>query len=137
MALHWFKVDTNIAQHDKILDLLERRGGRGIAFSYVCAIAYCVANGTDGFIPRRALAFIHATKADMVAMWECGLIAPHPEGTDKGWYIPNYAEHQVMKDVADLLKDKQRKGAAITNAKKKCAASGHDPDCTCWKKASR
>ena len=124
MALPWARLDTNIASHDKILELLAHDDGRAIAFSYVCCIAYSVGNGTDGFIPFGALPFVHAAKKDMQLMVEVGLLAPHP----KGWTVLNFTERQQTSEATAIL----------TNDKKRASAKGncvrhHGPDCGCWK----
>jgi len=124
MALPWFKVASNIGQHDKILDLLERRGGRGIAFSFIAALGYSVGNGTDGDIPKRALPFIHATPKDMYVMQEVGLMAP----TQKGWHIRNFDKYQLTSEASEAALEMKRLGGRKTACKNK----GHAPDCKCW-----
>ena len=127
MALPWARLDTNIASHDKILALLTRRNGRGIAFSYVCAIAYATGNGTDGHIPFAALPFIHATKTDMAALVEVGLMAPNPAG----WTIPNFDKRQQLNLTTKSVRAAQSLGAAKGNC-----VRWHGADCGCWKEAS-
>lgn len=125
MALPWVRVDANIAMHDKILDLLERRNGRAIAFSYICAIAYSGANGTDGHIPFRALPFIHASKKDAEALVEVELFDPHATG----WTIRNYGERQQLQKVTSNVRAAQSAGAQKANC-----IRHHGKECGCWQK---
>ncbi|MGC0144448.1 hypothetical protein [Pseudactinotalea sp. Z1732] len=124
MALQWARLDTNIASHDKILDLLGYEDGRAIAFSYICCIAYSVGNGTDGHIPFAALPFVHASKRDMETMVDAGLVDPNP----KGWTVRNFADRQQVSAVATQIhQDKKR-----ASAKGNCVRH-HGADCGCWK----
>lgn len=127
MALPWVRVDSNIATHDKILDLLGRKNGRSIAFSYVCAIAYSGGNGTDGHIPFAALPFIHATKRDAEVLVEVGLFEPNP----RGWTIRNYANRQQLSFVSDQVRDTKKRASAKANC-----IRWHGDTCGCWKDAA-
>jgi len=123
VAFDWFRVDVNIKDHDKILNLLEQDNGRAIAFSYVCALAYSTGAGTDGFVPFRAVPIIHATEEEMGVMRDAGLVKPHP----KGWEIVNFARRQATAEAKEITKELQRKGAQATNCKRK----GHKPPHPC------
>lgn len=125
MGLPWFRTDSNIASHDKILTLLGRRGGRGIAFTYVCCIAYGALNGTDGAVPFAALPFVHGTRADMAALVEVGLLAPTPTG----WQVVNYAERQQTSLVTEEIRTAQSIGAQKGNC-----IRHHGPECGCWRR---
>lgn len=126
MGLAWVRLDTNIASHDKILDLLGRRNGRAIAFSYVCCIAYCGGNGTDGRIPFAALGFVHATKSEMATLVEVGLLKPIPTG----WEIVNYGERQQLRAISEVIRTAQSVGGLKGNCLRH-----HGPECGCWKKS--
>jgi hypothetical protein len=125
MGLPWVRLDSNIASHDKILELLERRNGRGIAFTYICCIAYSGQNGTDGHIPFAALPFVHGTKTDMQALVSVGLLTPTP----KGWQVNNYADRQQTSFVTSEIRAAQTVGG-----KKGACIRHHGPDCGCWRK---
>lgn len=125
MGLPWVRLDSNIASHDKILELLGRRNGRAIAFSYLCCIAYSGLNGTDGHIPFAALPFVHATKNDMNTLVEVGLLIPTP----KGWSVVNYADRQQTSVVTEEIRAAQTIGG-----KKGACLRHHGPDCGCWRK---
>ena len=123
MGLPWVRLDSNIASHDKILALLERRNGRAAAFSYCCSLAYAGGNGTDGHIPFAALPFLHATKRDAEMLVEVGLWDP-----DRfGWTIRNFTERNQMSVVSDAIRAGQRRGALKANCTR-----WHGPDCKCW-----
>lgn len=122
-GLPWARLDVNIASHDKILALLLHRNGRGVAFSYVCSIAYTVGNGTDGVIPYAALPFLHATKTDMNKLVEVGLLQPIPIG----WLIPNFGERQQLNSASKSL----RAGQKAKSAKGNCVR-WHGSECGCW-----
>lgn len=125
MALSWVRLDTNIASHDKILELLARRNGRATAFTYVCALAYCGLNETDGHVPFAALPFVHGTKTDMNALVEVGLLAPNP----KGWTVVNYGDRQQLSTIGTDIRTAQSIGAQKGNC-----IRHHGPECGCWRK---
>ena len=126
MGLPWVRLDTNIASHDKILDLIGRKNGRATAFTYVCSLAYSGQNGTDGHIPFAALTFVHGSKRDAEALVEVGLWEPHPTG----WTIRNYDGRQQLSLVTDNIRASQRRGALKANC-----VRWHGPDCSCWENA--
>lgn len=128
MALSWIRLDTNIAFHDKILELLARRNGRAIAFSYICSLTYCGLNGTDGHIPFAALPFVHATRNDMNVLMEVGLLAPNP----KGWDVVNYGDRQQLKATTEEITAAQSLGGQKGNC-----VRHHGPECGCWKKKAK
>jgi hypothetical protein len=124
VSLPWFRFDTNFPSHDKVLELVELGDrGRAAGFVYVCGLAYCQDNETDGLIPFGALPFIHAkrTHAQMLvahAMWK-----PHP----KGWEIVNYLERQPSADAIQ-----QARVVRSRAGKKGNCARWHRQPCNCW-----
>lgn len=93
MPLPWFRADTNLPTHDKILDLVGNgQRGKAAAFVYVCSIAHSVGHGTDGYIARAALPFIHATPADARLLAEARLW----EVVEGGWRIKNFGTRQLI-----------------------------------------
>lgn len=123
MGLPWVRLDTTIASHDKILDLVGRRNGHRTAFVYVCSLAYAGGNGTDGHVPFAALPFIHGTRTDALTLVDVGLWAPNPHG----WTVRNYGERQQLSAVSDAIRAAQRRGALKANC-----IRWHGKDCTCW-----
>lgn len=126
MALPWVRLDSNIPTHDKILNLVTDPSPKRwqAAASYMFALAWAGAAGTDGHIPRAALRMIHGTEAtarllEKHRLWETA--------TD-GWRIRNYEQRQELAIVTEA------KRAASTLASKKAnCIRWHGPDCGCWK----
>ena len=119
MPIDWIRLDGQIASHDKILGLLADPSPRRwqAAFSYCCALGWAAIQGTDGFIPRSALAFIHGTRATATLLVRYGLWDP----VDDGWRIHNY-----------LLRQMPASARSIAARKANCTR-WHGPDCHCWK----
>jgi hypothetical protein len=118
MTLPWFRVDTNIATHDKILALLSDPSTSRwqAAFSYVCSIGWSAASGTDGRIPLGALPMVHATPR--IASL---LVKYHLWHTDMaGFQIHNYANYQQLSRISEEKSDLGRKAACVR---------WHGPDC--------
>lgn len=111
-GLPWARLDTNLPTHDKVLELVGVGAkGKAAGFVYVCAIAYAVGHGTDGFIRRAALPFIHATPADARLLVDARLWTP----VEGGWQIANYGTRQAAGMSAQVLSEVRaqagRKGA--------------------------
>lgn len=96
MSLPWVRLDTSIAQNYKVLTLVGDRNHRAVA-AYVFGLAYCGQQGTDGYIPKAALPFIHATAKDAQALCEVGLW--HHEGG--GYQVNDWREYQPSNDETD------------------------------------
>ncbi len=107
MGLPWIRLDTTIADHPKILELVEDKAFQA-AFAHVMAMAYCGKHGTDGFISRSALPFIHARKADADRLVKVGLW--HEERG--GWLINGWDEYQLSDDDAKKRRERAQKAAA-------------------------
>jgi hypothetical protein len=130
MPLPWVRLDTNLPSHDKVLALLDEKpdgSGHRAAFAYVCSIAYCGQNGTDGLIPFRALMFVHARKRDAELLVKHMLWTPDP----MGWRIPNYLERQQSQQDTESARAGKRLGALKANC-----VRWHGDDCNCWKEAA-
>lgn len=129
MGLPWVRLDSNIAQHDKILALLADPSSKKwqALSSYFCGLAWSGGQGTDGFVPTFALQAVHGTSVTARLLVKHGLWA---EGTN-GWQIRNYAERQELAIVAE-----SKRAAAASAARKANCVRWHGPDCGCWKEAS-
>jgi len=89
MGLPWFRVDTSLPTHDKILELIGAGPkGKGAAFVYVAGLAYCAMHETDGMIRRAALPFIHGTPTEARMLAEARLW----EVVEGGWQVVNYLD---------------------------------------------
>lgn len=98
MPLPWVRVDSNIAQHDKVMRLLREDPSpkRWQAFtSYVCSIGWSAGSGTDGRIPTYALEGVYGTQTTARLLVAHGLWEP----VAGGWQIHNYAEYQQTEEV--------------------------------------
>jgi hypothetical protein len=118
MSLPWFRVDTNLPTHDKILDLLGRSPkGKGAAFVYVCSMAYAAGHDTSGFIARAALPFVHGTPADARLLAESRLC----EVVEGGWQIRNWGTRNLtgasQQAISDVRSKAGKEGAAKRWAK--------------------
>ena len=115
MTLPWFRMDTGFSSHDKILNLLDDRAPPATrwraAFSYVAAIDWSVAKGTDGRIPANALPLVHGTANTARLLVKHGLW----EERLTGWKIHNYERRQALsRDVAhdyELRREAGRRAA--------------------------
>jgi hypothetical protein len=110
VALPWFRADTNLPTHDKILDLLGRSPkGKGAAFVYVCSLAYAAGHDTNGFIARAALPFIHGTAVEARLLAESRLW----EVVEGGYKIRNWGTRQLAGAESQVMHD-----SAVANGKK-------------------
>ena len=112
MALPWFRADTNIATHDKILELLGKSPkGKGAAFVYVCSLAYSAGHETSGFIARAALPFVHGSTLEARLLAEVRLW----DVVEGGWKIRNWGTRQLVgaeaQAVHDSAVERGKKGA--------------------------
>lgn len=109
MSLPWFRVDSHIGSHDKILSLFsDPSPKRWQAFtSYVCALGWSVDHGTNGHVPPAALPFVHATTAT------ARLLVTYRLWTEaqSGWEIVNFAERQQL-DIVTAGKQAARRAAS-------------------------
>lgn len=125
MGLPWVRIDSHIASHDKVLNLLSDPSPKRwqAAFSYVCAIGWSGDQGTDGFVPKVALQFVHGSEATArllvkYRLWEEALT---------GWQIHNYADRQELAAITASKQEAKRMAAEKGNCSR-----WHGPDC--WKK---
>ena len=126
MALPWVRLDSNIAGHDKILNLVSDPSPKRwqAAASYMFSLGWSGGSGTDGKIPRAALPFIHGTPTTarllvVYRLWE---------DVPTGWTIRNFDQRQELLIVSESKRAAQRAGALKGNC-----IRHHGPDCHCWK----
>lgn len=124
MALPWFRVDTHIGDHDKILALASDPSPKRwqAAFSYVCGIGWSVDHGTNGRIPVAALPFIHATPATARLLVAHGLWVERTAA----WEIRNFLMYQQAAEV-----DAEKVAQQSFGGKKARCRANHGPDCGC------
>ncbi len=108
MPLPWVRLDTAMPDHPKIIDLIDcHKEGRAAAFVWVCSIAYSGKHGTDGFIPKGALARCNGRPPHARLLCDVGLWKD--EGV--GWTIPGWAEYQESNAETQARSDKARRAA--------------------------
>ncbi|MBH0121543.1 hypothetical protein I0Q12_19320 [Rhodococcus sp. CX] len=107
MGLPWIRLDTTLADHPKILELVEDKAFQA-AFAAVMAMTYSGKHGTDGFISRSALPFIHARTVDAKRLVKVGLWVEVPGG----WLINGWDEYQLSDDAAKKRRERAQKAAA-------------------------
>lgn len=123
MPLPWIRLDTQFPTNPKVLALVEDRKYRAIAV-YTCSLAYAGAHGTDGFIPRTALPFIHSTPKEARELAEVGLW--HTD--KKGWLINDWADYQQTSEATADIVHAKRSGARKGNC-----IRWHGINCGCWR----
>jgi hypothetical protein len=129
MGLPWVRLDSNIAHHDKINDLLDAEPTKGwrAAFVYVSALGYAGGHGTDGLIKFSALSSVRGTRAVAELLVRYDLWRPDPHG----WRIPNWEKRQELSTTTARRSLAQSAGAQKANCKR-----WHGEACGCWEQAS-
>lgn len=107
MGLPWIRLDTTLADHPKVLELVADKAFQA-AFAHLMAMTYSGKHGTDGFISRSTLPFIHARKADADKLAKVGLW----DVVAGGWQIHSWDEYQVSDEEAKRRREKAQKAAA-------------------------
>lgn len=123
MGLPWVRLDSDIANHDKIVQLLDHRDGHKAFTLYICALGWSGGAGTDGHIPRHMLTRLYGQKrlAELLVdtrLWEYA---------EDGWTIRNWAQRQELAAVSEGKKAAARLGARKANCRRH-----HGPECGCW-----
>ena len=126
MGLPWVRLDSNIANHDKVLKLLSGRDGYRAFTVYICGLGYSGAHATDGLIPKYALTHLHGLEKHARQLVDAGLWEYDPNGA--GWLIRNWEIRQEMSFITE-----GKKAAQILAAKKTNCQRWHGPNCGCWK----
>lgn len=110
MPLPWVRLDTAMPDHPKIIDLVDGHGEAGMAaaFVWVCSLTYAGKHGTDGFIPRGALARLngkskHADLLVRVGLWH--------DQAGVGWQINGWTEFQMSTEETQTRSAKARAAA--------------------------
>jgi hypothetical protein len=106
VGLPWVRLDTAFPRNPKILELIERKDHRAVLV-YLCGLAYCGEHGTDGYIPRSGLVFLHGRPADAVK-----LVAVRLWHEDVGgWLVNDWADFQPSTEE-NARRRKQAQAAA-------------------------
>lgn len=126
MPLPWVRLDSSFAAHDKVVTLVHDHGdrGRSALFVYVCSLAYCGQQETDGAVPFAAMPFIHGRRKDGELLVEAGLWKPTPTGYE----VVNWMKRQPSADTSTRVRAVRRAAATKGNC-----VRWHGPDCGCWR----
>ncbi len=116
MGLPWVRLDCAFPANPKLLAMLGEKDGHRAALVYICGLAYCGAHGTDGFIPREALPFVHARHSEAERLARHGFWWPQPGG----WLIKDWAEFQAASTEAQERRQRAQAAAAAR-------WDGHEP----------
>jgi hypothetical protein len=90
VGLPWVRLDTAFPSNPKLLGMLAEKDGHRAALAYICALCHAGAHGTDGFISREVLPYIHARMSDADRLVRHGFWIPRPGG----WMVNGWAEKQ-------------------------------------------
>lgn len=132
-VLPWVRLQTDMQENPKILELLSRRGGSHTAFVYLCSLSFSGKKGTFGFIPKTALPFIHATQKDAKALVDVGLWKPSEDPKQSGWQVHDWDVYQPSKEYVQTRKDNARNAARARwskspgNAQEAASSEGDPP----------
>jgi hypothetical protein len=120
MSLPWVRLDTQFPTNPKVLLLVEGKQWRAITV-YICGLGYAGAHGTNGYIPRGALMFLHGTKREAEQLVEVGLWIPNPTGSD------DWDEYQATgQEMAERRTRAQAAALARWHPEKYAAMKGSD-----------
>lgn len=112
-GLAWIRLDTGWPRNPKVLTLLTERDGYRAAVVYISSLAYSGEQGTDGFIPKLALAQLHGRPIDAQRLIKVGLW----HELDNGYQVNDWQDYQQTSDET-----KARSERAKTLAAKRWAA---------------
>ena len=109
----WFRFDTSFPSHDKILELVELYGQKGMAagFVYTCMLALQVGHENDGVIKKTSLRAAFGKPGDAALLVAVGLWEP----IDTGWRVVNFGNRQVVGAAQQVISESKsaagKKGA--------------------------
>ena len=123
MPLPWVRLDTAFPYNPKLLAMLAEKDGHRAGLVYVCSLGYAGAHGTDGFIPREALPFVHGRTADARRLVEHGFWQEQPGG----WLIHDWLEFQESNEETNQRRVKAQMAARVRWDKVKANGRPDDP----------
>ena len=109
MPLPWVRLDTAFPYNPKLLAMLAEKDGHRAGLVYVCSLGYSGAHGTDGFIPREALMFVHGRPTDARRLVEHGFWTEQPGG----WLIHDWLEFQESNEETSQRRIKAQMAARV------------------------
>lgn len=108
MPLPWVRLDTAFPYNPKLLAMLGEKDGYRAALVWVCSLAHAGAHGTDGFISREALPWIHGRQSDADRLVKHGFWWLEPGG----WSINGWLEYQESNEDTQQRRKRAQAGAA-------------------------
>lgn len=108
MGQQWVRLDSSFPRNHKLLALLGMSSGHRGAVLYLCGLAYAGEQGTDGFIPREALAMLHGRPVDAVHLVDVGLWHKDPGG----WTVHDWEHYQPSTEEQHMRSKRARAAAA-------------------------
>jgi hypothetical protein len=108
MPLPWVRLDTAFPYNPKLLAMLAEKDGHRAALVWLASLAYSGGQGTDGFISREALPFIHGRPADADRLVRHGFWRAQPGG----WLINSWVEKQESNSETQERRVRAQAGAA-------------------------
>lgn len=127
MGLPWVRLDTDIANHDKVVKLLGAKDGWRAFTVYICALGWSGGHGKDGHVPEHILTRLYGQPRHARMLVDHGLWTYDEDGD--GWWIRNYDSRQELAVVSEAKRAAQRLGGLKSACRKH-----HGPDCNCWQK---
>lgn len=119
MGLPWVRLDTSMPDNPKILGVLAERDGHRSAFVWICCLTYAGKHGTDGFIPKSAMPFVHGRSSDFARLVASNALRVVPGG----WEIPGWGEFQESNEETQKRSERARHAAAIRWSKDEHASA--------------
>ncbi len=108
MPLPWVRLDTAFPYNPKLLAMLAEKDGHRAALLYICSLSHSGAQGTDGFITREALPFIHGRQVDADRLVRHGFWREQPGG----WLIHDWDVFQETNEETQARRRRAQAGAA-------------------------
>lgn len=118
-VLTWSRLDATIATNHKTLTLLSMRGGDHAILVYLFSHGYCIAQGTDGFIPAAAIGTFHGSQKDAAMLVEVGFWDVVPGG----WEVHDWRDYQPSSEETEKRSARARAAAAARWEKAQGSAS--------------
>jgi hypothetical protein len=118
------RLDCAFPRNLKLLALLRERNGHRAAFVYVCSLALCGEQGSDGFLSAEALPHVHGRPADAVLLvkhrfwWE----------KDGGWLVNGWDERNPSTEETRERRDRYQAASRKANCQR-----WHGKGCGCWR----
>lgn len=122
MGLPWIRLDTSMPDNPKVLRLLDERDGHRAVLVWIFCWTYAGKHGTDGFIPKNSMPFVHGRAADFAR-----LVAEDAlEVVPGGWSIPGWGEFQESNEASQMRRERAQRAAAKRWSKDEHASAARE-----------